>query len=361
MEKEQAEKLESIENIGSLPRDEDEFTYEPMPYGKVLVVDDMEGNLFVAEGLISMYEIKVEIALSGFEALKLIQNGNEYDIIFMDHVMPDMDGVETLRKVKEMGCEFPVVALTANAFVGQNKTFMQEGFSGYVSKPINTKILDEYLKKFIRDKHLADAQKSDKPHTPNASAVKATNTKSLEYFLRDAQNALRFLKEIMERDSLDVEAVIAYTVHMHTMKSLLFSIGEPEASGTAATLETAGKNRDIDTIKKGTPDFIVTFEEITKKLEIKVADIKSERGDLQWENNQTDNLKAIHELLKALSTACREYDVFITNSIVDELIKNAVSEEIKKLVDEIDSLLLCGEFEEVENLIESHLAEIRTT
>ncbi|MCL2250160.1 MAG: ATP-binding protein [Oscillospiraceae bacterium] len=355
--KEQAERLGSTEDIGSLLRDEDEFSYEPMPYGKVLVVDDMEGNLFVAKGLISIYEIEVETASSGFDALKLIQSGNEYDIIFMDHMMPEMDGVETLKKMKEIGCEFPIVALTANAFVGQHMTFMQEGFSGYISKPINTKILDKCLKKFIRDKYPDDAQKIDKPDVSNTASVKVTNTNSLEYFLRDAQNALRSLKEIMERDSLDSEAIIAYTIHMHTMKSLLLSIGEPEASGTAATLEAAGKDRDIDTIKKSTPDFIATFEEITKKLEIKVAGIKSEHDDLQWENNQTDNSKTIHELLKTLSKACREYDVFITNSIVDDLIKNTVSEEIKKLVDEIDSLLLCGEFEEVEKLIESHLAK----
>jgi len=353
--KEQADRLKSTENIGSLLRDEEEFTYESMPYGKVLVVDDMEGNLFVAKGLIAMYDIEVETASSGFDALALIQNGNEYDIIFMDHMMPEMDGVETLKKIKEAGCEFPIVALTANAFVGQNTSFMQEGFAGYISKPINTKILDKCLKKFIRDKYPDDAQSIDKSYISNTNASKITSTESLEYFLRDAQNALRALKEIMERSSLDSEGFIAYTIHTHTMKSLLANIGEPDASGTAATLEAAGKERDIDTIKRDTPDFIIAFEKITKKLELKVLDIKKEQDALQQENNQTENLNVIHNLLKTLSRACREYDVFITNSIVDELLKNTVSEEIKKLVDEIDSLLLCGEFEEVEKLIESHL------
>ncbi|MCL2031531.1 MAG: ATP-binding protein, partial [Oscillospiraceae bacterium] len=88
---------------------------EPMPYGKVLVVDDMDLNLYVARGLLSPYELSVDTAGSGFEAVGIIRDGSEYDIIFMDHMMPEMDGIETVKLLRDGGYTHPIVALTADA------------------------------------------------------------------------------------------------------------------------------------------------------------------------------------------------------------------------------------------------------
>ena len=133
------------------------FVLEPMPYGKVLVVDDVDTNLYVAKGLLSMYELKVETCESGFEAIDKIKNGNAYDIIFMDHMMPDLDGIETTRMLRDTGYTLPIVALTANALIGQAEEFLKNGFDGFISKPIQATHLDVVLTRFIKAKHMPEA------------------------------------------------------------------------------------------------------------------------------------------------------------------------------------------------------------
>jgi len=126
---------------------------EPMPYGKVLLVDDMKSNLDVAVLLLTPYQLQIDTVESGAEAAALIKNGKEYDIIFMDHMMPDMDGVEATRRIRAMGYKHPIFALTANAVVGQQDIFLKNGFDGYISKPIDVRQLNDTLNKHIRDKY----------------------------------------------------------------------------------------------------------------------------------------------------------------------------------------------------------------
>ena len=127
--------------------------HEEMQYGKVLIVDDVDINLYVAEGLLSPYGLSIDKALSGFEAIEMVNSGAVYDIIFMDHMMPKMDGIETTRKLREQGYKGAIVALTANALVGNEKMFKENGFNEFLSKPMDTRHLDEILERYIRDRH----------------------------------------------------------------------------------------------------------------------------------------------------------------------------------------------------------------
>ena len=129
-------------------------THEQMTYGKVLVVDDVDINLYVAEGMLSQYGLNIETVLSGFDAIERVNDGNIYDVIFMDHMMPQMDGIETAQKLREQGYQGCIVALTANALVGNSEMFMNNGFDGFISKPIDIIQLDSILNIFVRDKHL---------------------------------------------------------------------------------------------------------------------------------------------------------------------------------------------------------------
>jgi CheY-like chemotaxis protein len=124
-----------------------------MPYGKVLIVDDVETNLYVAEGLLKPYGINITTALSGYEAIEIINSGSTFDLIFMDHMMPEMDGIETVMKIREMGYKLPIAALTANAIVENETIFKDSGFDDYISKPIDVRELDRVLIKFVRDNH----------------------------------------------------------------------------------------------------------------------------------------------------------------------------------------------------------------
>lgn len=125
---------------------------EQMPYARVLVVDDVISNLYVTSSMLRPYGLTIETVKSGFEAIEKIQAGSEYDIIFMDHMMPKMDGIETVKKLRDMGYTRCILALTANAIVGQSTMFKQNGFDGYISKPIDSRELDRMLKKHISDK-----------------------------------------------------------------------------------------------------------------------------------------------------------------------------------------------------------------
>ena len=155
--REMAESLQKLENVQKFRKRTDKFTLDPMPYGRVLVVDDVDINLYVAEGILTSYEIVVETAESGPEAIAKVKDGNVYDIIFMDHMMPAMNGVEATKILRGMGYDQPIVALTANALKDSAEMFMNNGFSGFISKPIDIGKLNIYLTRFIRDKHLGKA------------------------------------------------------------------------------------------------------------------------------------------------------------------------------------------------------------
>ena len=148
-------KLQNLEIAQKFQQKAGKFTLDPMPYGRVLLVDDVEINLHVAEGILTSYEIVVETAGSGPEAVEKIKNGAVYDIIFMDHMMPGMDGIETARIMRDMGYANPIVALTANALKDMAEIFMNNGFSGFIPKPIDIEQLNVCLVRFIRDRHLA--------------------------------------------------------------------------------------------------------------------------------------------------------------------------------------------------------------
>jgi len=132
----------------------DGVEYVSLPDARVLVVDDMEINLEVASYCLEPYEMHVDCVTSGFTAVDYIKKGKIYNIIFMDHMMPGMDGIETakaIRALKVKGADtVPIVALTANAVTGSDKMFAENGFQDFLSKPIEPDKLDAVIKKWIK-------------------------------------------------------------------------------------------------------------------------------------------------------------------------------------------------------------------
>jgi len=121
----------------------------PMPGGRVMVVDDIASNLYVANGLLKLFELQVATYLSAKDAVETIKNGASFDIIFMDHMMPEMDGIVATQALREFGYTKPIVALTANAFTDQEEHFLQNGFDGFLAKPIKSEQLYAILEKYI--------------------------------------------------------------------------------------------------------------------------------------------------------------------------------------------------------------------
>ncbi|MDR1874043.1 MAG: response regulator [Synergistaceae bacterium] len=138
-----------------------------MPYGRVLIVDDVVTNLDVAKGLMIPYGLSIDCVSSGREAIEKIRStgddapdGEKYNIVFMDHMMPEMDGIEATRIIREIDTEYartvPIVALTANALAGNEEMFLENGCSAYLSKPIDIMKLDVILNRWVRDVQSAE-------------------------------------------------------------------------------------------------------------------------------------------------------------------------------------------------------------
>jgi len=146
------ENLQQFNFISMAREKHTKIVRQPMPYGKVLIVDDMKSNLDVAKLLLNPYQLNIDTAESGFEAIGIIRSGREYDIVFMDHMMPEMDGIEAVKKIRDLGYRHPIIALTASAVTGQRELFLTNGFDGFISKPVDIRQLNDTLNKFIRDR-----------------------------------------------------------------------------------------------------------------------------------------------------------------------------------------------------------------
>ena len=138
-----------------------------------LVVDDSRLNLKVAERLLKKYNFNVDVAQSGKDCIYKYKYGNHYDIIFLDHMMPEMDGIETVRILRRLDDYEtpPIIALTANAMNGMEEKYLSEGFDYYLPMPINTQELDKIIHKFFENKTVTLVDDNVKTHHENASAV----------------------------------------------------------------------------------------------------------------------------------------------------------------------------------------------
>jgi CheY-like chemotaxis protein len=129
-----------------------------LPHARVLVVDDMQTNLDVAQGMLQIYGISVDCLAGGQEAVDAVRSGQvSYDALFIDHMMPGMDGIEAVRIIREeIGSEYartlPIIALTANVVVGSREMFLRNGFQDFLPKPIEMPQLEAVLRKWVRDK-----------------------------------------------------------------------------------------------------------------------------------------------------------------------------------------------------------------
>ena len=214
------------------------FVPEPMPYGKILVVDDVDTNLYVARGLMQIYELQIETCDSGYAAVDKVKEGNVYDIIFMDHMMPGMDGVETTEKIRELGYTAPIIALTANALIGQAEEYIRRGFDGFISKPIQATPLDAALNKYVRDKNFSDIDDlgidlsdfDDEPEEFTASEEMMQNIR--QDFLESQKDAYKNIMAAVEAD--DAKTAMRLT---HNLKNLAAMINDKELTKAAEAVE----------------------------------------------------------------------------------------------------------------------------
>ncbi|GHV46832.1 hypothetical protein FACS1894204_09230 [Synergistales bacterium] len=336
-----AQKLRNFEFAADRQKKVANVVYTDMSFGRVLIVDDVETNLYVAEGLMSPYKLSIETAVSGFEAISKIEAGTVYDIIFMDHMMPEMDGIETVKRIRSMGYDRPIVALTANALAGNDKMFKENGFDGFISKPIDIRQLHAALNKFVRDRHKGEAviiEQAPAARTNNAK----NNAKLMDFFRRDALKAVVTLRETAQNGDLLLFATTA-----HAMKSACANIDEKELSELAAKLEFAAKGGDTDFIGANVDNFLAKLSVFVKPDSVGREEIT------EWIiEEDTDFLRA---KLSALKAAARNFDSSDANAVLAELRGKRWNKETLKLLSAIEEKILFSDFDEAIELCEARL------
>jgi len=254
-----------------------QFVRQYMPYGSVLVVDDVESNLYVTKGMLNPYGLKIDTVTSGYEAIEKIRNGHTYDIIFMDHMMPILDGMQTTKNLRAMGYTGRIVALTANALVGQSELFLQNGFDGYISKPIDSRELNMQLNKFVLKKKPGEKledigviPKNEKRYTVPEETVPDDEPLDVEiakYFILDAEKLVKVLEEVYSKlETLDEDEIQNYTIAVHGLKSALNNVNEKTLSSHAQRLEQASKEVNVKVLQDETFTFINDVRFLITKL-----------------------------------------------------------------------------------------------
>jgi len=357
--KEVSEKLRNFNFRSTTLSNKTQFLREYMPYGNVLVVDDVESNIYVIKGMLLPYGINVDIASSGFEAIKKIKDGNIYDIVFMDHMMPKMDGVETTKRLRDMGYKHNIVALTANAIIGCAEMFMKNGFDGYISKPIDSRELNLILNELIRSKKSPEVieavryfslkPKSGKSSAKKAAAMKNELTAAAVY---DVENALAVLEEILPGIKDGNTDLLLYTTTVHGLKSALANIGEKQLSDTAFKLEKASANNEINLITSETREFINALRLFLEKIKTPETD----------ENKELSHVEIIYLLdrLDAVKTACKNYVISDAKKALADLKQKSWPNELDEILNKISLYIIRGEFINVENTADNAIKMFNT-
>jgi len=331
-----------------------QISRDPMPYGNILVVDDVEANIYVAKGLLAPYKLKVDSSDSGFTAIEKIKNGDVYDVIFMDHMMPEMDGIEAAKHIRELGYKEPIVALTANAVSGQAEMFLQNGFDDFISKPIDIRQLNSILNKFVRDKQpqevieAARAQAADSP-VPDDNSPKV-DPLVIEAFMRDADKTLDWLEENKSTGYEEENILRKFTVLVHGMKSTLFVIGETDLSAFAAKLEKAGHEKDTSIIKEESQNFISQLRALLENLKR-----KHDEGGEDADMSPSDTADLLVKL-KSIQEACADYDRKTALDIISEI--NKCSKKTKDVLKKTAEHVTHSDFDEAESELSVHIASL---
>lgn len=320
---------------------------------KILIVDDNIVNLKVAEGLMKPYNMQITTASSGNECLKLLDD-NYYDIIFMDHMMPELDGIDTLKLIRKRDGDYfknvPIIALTANAVSGVREMFMSEGFNDYLTKPIEIAKLERAIKSHLPKQYINSNKMAKVEERKAATAItipgvdvnigmmncmnnEGSYLEILDITYADGLKKLELIKKLY--DERDIKNL---TVEIHAVKSVAASVGAIALSDTARDLEYAGRHEDINYIDSNFEavynqykDFInslMPFHRHTENTSVIVKDVSDE----ELERNIAD-LKNYLDGFDS-ENALQTVNSILSYNISDEL-RNSMN-ECKKFIEMYD-------------------------
>jgi signal transduction histidine kinase/CheY-like chemotaxis protein/HPt (histidine-containing phosphotransfer) domain-containing protein len=306
-------------------------------YARVLVVDDMQTNLDVASGLLSKYQMQVDCLTNGQAAIERIKAGTPaYNAIFMDHMMPGMDGIETVDRIRALGTEYakkiPIIALTANAIQGTDKMFYAHDFQAFISKPIDVMELDSALRKWVRDDTRETVMVQTEPSSGDEKIeikIPGVDTKKgLSLYVGDTKVYLSLLRsyiantpKVLEKLRLvSAENLSDYVITVHGLKGTSAGIGAEEVRKQALELENLSRAGDLKSV-------LAKNNKLIADAEIIVSNVKEwlDKNDVQ---DAKPRLKAPNkELLAKLRESCESYDIDGIEQVMSELEKADYEED----------------------------------
>jgi signal transduction histidine kinase/CheY-like chemotaxis protein/HPt (histidine-containing phosphotransfer) domain-containing protein len=319
-----------------------------IPYARVLVVDDVATNLDLAKGIMKPYGMTVDCAGSGQEAVDLIRKGDvRYNAIFMDHMMPGMDGIEAVRIIRnEIDSDYartiPIIALTANAIIGNEEMFLNNGFQTFLTKPIDIMKMDESINRWVRDKKMEKELGLDtesritqetRPDQDEAEMriagmlrdligtlrVEGLDAeKGLERFGGDGKSYMESLRSYVVHTppllaaARTTEALADYAIIVHGIKGSSYGISAQEIGQKAEQLEHAAKAGNLDFIKEKNGEFIAAAEQF-------IADLTALLNILEDSLRKPRKLAPNPALLERIWDAAENYNIGELENAMDEL------------------------------------------
>ena len=343
------------------------------PNAKVLIVDDSRVNLSVALNLLKFHDIKAETSANGYQAIKMVE-GNKYDLVFMDHMMPDIDGIETTERIRSLkGSYFkslPIIALTANATDDARQLFMEHNFSDYMSKPINKAILSDMLYKWLPKSKISLKDKTDNNDTFHNKYTLAFEKAGisiddgLTYTGGNMDMYMSILKTLSSEydnyvlnltTSLENNDLANYGIYIHSVKGALASIGATTLSNFAKELELKAKSGDGVFVHGNADEMLVRFSTlinaIRKIIESYDTDNMTDDEDLKEqipEENICHNLLTVKDFIN-------DYEIDKAMEIINSLRKYALPHKVYELLKKLENLIDDFEYDEAIEEIDEYV------
>lgn len=322
------------------------------PTAEVLIVDDNAINLTVAEGLMEPIKMKVDTALGGKEAIGKI-SVHHYDIVFMDYMMPELDGVETTRIIRRFHTEYndvPIIALTANAVDGVKEMFLSEGMNDFVAKPIELRTLVSKIKQWL------PAEKINKSNRPAKTLGRKESDHTIEIGDLDTKSAIKLLgnetlfwnvlkdyykviakKAALIEELMEKEDWTGYTIEVHALKSSSKQIGAMSLSEKAALMEKAGNEKDVELIRSHTDEMLAQYRGYLTVFQPFFVEEKESADKSDISSDALCNLFAdMRDALEELDIDGMESVIHLMDNFQYEGEQAELFERLKCSVDEID-------------------------
>ncbi|WP_051533378.1 ATP-binding protein [Anaerovibrio sp. RM50] len=349
------------------------------PEAAVLVVDDNQMNLTVFRSLLKRTKIKIDTASSGDEALTMAQS-KMYDMIFLDHMMPGKDGIETLHELREQvdgPNEATVsVCLTANAISGAREQYIAAGFDNYLTKPINPGKLEDMLMMYLPgdkirisgEDDIDDNEDLDKEGQESIPAklepLKAMELIDLSKGIKHSGgpdmylNLLKIFYDALENEATTLNGFYDdsnfddYTIQVHAMKSSVRLIGAESLAEEAQLLENAGKAKDIDYLKQHHEDFITTYRSFKEPLSLIFTDEVEETGAAEVEEEMPEaDAELMDTVYEEVKASAQSSDAESIEAVFAEIEGYRIPDSEADLCQKIRSAAANGDFETILSLL----------